>query len=73
MKRMGILILFLSIGIALTLGIAYATGLTLKVAGAISAIACLLVYLMLDLRPDARPGEATIIRLTKGSWHKKKK
>ncbi len=72
-KRMGILIFIVAIGILLALGIAHSTGLNLGIAGGISAIACILVYLMLDMKPEANPTDATIIRLTKGSWHKKKK
>ncbi len=73
MKRTGILLFFFSLAILLTVVIAQTTGLSLKAAGVISAVACILVYLMLDLRPDQNPGDGTVIRLTKGSWHKKKK
>ena len=72
MKQAGIIIFFLAIGIVLSLAIAQTTGLTLKVSGVIAAIACILVYLMLDLRPETKPNDATIIRLMRGDWSRKK-
>ena len=72
-KQVGILIFFLSVGVLLTVGIAETTGLALSVAGPIALIACVLLYLMLDLKPEPNPGEETIVRLTRGSWYRKKK
>ncbi len=72
MKKLGIVFLFVSFCILLALGIAQVTGLSLMSAAGISVVACLLIYLMMDLRPDAKAGEATLVRLRKSSWHRKK-
>ena len=72
MKRAGILIFFIAVGITIAMAIAQTTGLSLKVAGAIAAIAGLLVYLMLDIKPETNPNDATVIRLIRGDWTKKK-
>ena len=73
MKRIGILILFLAVGLLIALGISELTDLSIRVSGGISIVASLLIYLMLDLRPEVDPGQATIIRLTKSSWYKRRK
>jgi len=72
-KRMGTIFMIVAAGIVLAMGIARSTGLNLGIAGGISAVACILVYLMLDLKPEPNPSDATIVRLTRGSWHRKKK
>ena len=73
MRSLGIILIFVAVGLLLAIGIAVTTGLSLKISLIIAGISCLLVYLMLDLRPEANPGDATIIRLTKGSWYRKRK
>ena len=71
-KHAGIFIFFLAACVLMTLIIASTTGLSLLISGVIASLACTLVYLMLDTKPDHDPGEATIIRLTKGSWGREK-
>jgi len=73
MKRAGLIILFIAVGLLLTLGIAELTSLSLYVAAGIGLVACLLLYLMLDIKPVSNSTDATIVRLTKGSWYRKQK
>jgi hypothetical protein len=73
MKRLGIVMLFIAAALMLTAILVQMTSLGPRTAGGISAIAALLVFLMLDLKPEGRPGDATIIRLTRGSWQRKRK
>ena len=72
-QRLGRLVLFVAFSILVALAIANFTGLSLKISAVIAAAAGLLVYLMLDSRPEPDPGDQTIIRLTKGSWARKKR
>lgn len=71
MKKLGILFLFVSLALLGSVGIAELTGLNIKMASLIGFVAGVLVYLMLDLRPESKPDDATIVRLTRGSWEKK--
>ncbi len=73
MKRVGWTIIILSLVVLLAVGIAEVTGLSLKISSVIAAALGVLVYLMLDPRPEQNPNDATIIRLTKGSWYRKRK
>ena len=73
MKHLGIILLLISVAILVAIGITKLTGLSLVFSGVISLVACILVYLMLDLRPEAKSTDATIIRLTRGSWHRRRK
>lgn len=73
MKRFGWIIIIFSLVVLLAVGIAELTGLTLKVSAVIATAGGGLVFLMLDPRPKQNPNDATIIRLTKGSWYRKRK
>ena len=73
MKQLGIIILLISATILIAIGLSKLTGLSLLFSGAISLVACILGYLMLDLRPEPKSTDATIIRLTRGSWHRRRK
>ena len=73
MRRLAILVAFISIALLLTIGIAALTQLSHPVSFAIAAVCCLLLYLMLDFRPRGRSGDETIIRLTRGSWYRRPK
>jgi len=73
MKRILWLVLFLAGAALLALGISEWTGLWLSRAIPIALVVSLVVYLMLDLRPESNPGDKTIIRLTRGNWRRKKK
>jgi len=46
-------------------------GLSFYVSALFSVIGSVLIYLMVDSKPEADPKDATIIRLTRGSWQRK--
>ncbi len=73
MKRLILLILFVAIALLMAVGVTTFTELSLKVSLLISVVFSGLVYLMLDIKPESNPADATIIRLTKGSWYRKRR
>lgn len=73
MKRLGYLLLVLSFWILATVAISELTHLSLRFSTLISGFAAALVFLMLDMRSEPNPNDATIIRLTRGSRNRKKK
>ncbi len=73
MKSVGLLLIFLLGAAVLAMSLVALTNLSLIFAGSIALVLALVVYLMLDLRPDPNPGDKTIIRLTRGNWHRKRK
>ncbi|MDJ0838446.1 MAG: hypothetical protein QNK37_18160 [Acidobacteriota bacterium] len=73
MKRAVVLIFFVAFALLLAVGIAEMTNLSLVPSLGIAGVCALLGYLMMDLRPEADPRDATIVRLTKGSWHRKRR
>lgn len=72
MKRISILLFLIGAAILLGLGIAKITDFSLILSVAISSVACVLIFLMLDVRPE-QSSKDTIYRLTRGSWYRKKK
>lgn len=72
MKKLGIGLLFLSAALLLGAGITEVTNLSLVMSLLISFVVCTLFYLMLDLRPEADPGAATLVRLTRGASLRKR-
>ena len=72
MRTLGIFIFFLTGCIVLTTFFSEFTGLTLKVSAPVSAIICILLFLMLDIKPEPHKDENLIDQLTKESWFRKK-
>lgn len=72
MKKFAILTLFLAIAAALTVAVHFMTGFSVWLSFAISLIASILGYLMLDLRPEYTPKD-TVYNLTRGRWYKRGK
>lgn len=71
MRKFALFIFIFSIAMLGALLVAELTGFSLRTSGIISAIAAILIYLMLDLRPKSSPKD-TVIRLTRGSWYRKR-
>ncbi|CAM2007225.1 hypothetical protein [Acanthopleuribacter pedis] len=72
MKRISILLFLIGAAILLGLGIAKVTDFSLALSVGISSVGCVLIFLMLDVRPE-QSSKDTIYRLTRGSWYRKKK
>lgn len=72
MKKFGTLLLFISMGLLMAIGITKVVALSLNISLLIAAVVCVLFYLMLDTKPEINPGDATIIRLTRGSWQRRR-
>lgn len=73
MKRLGMILFFVAASILMAVILVQTTSLGPRTAGGISLVAALLGFLILDMKPETNPGDATIIRLTRGSWQKKSK
>ncbi len=71
MKTVGIALLFITLALFLALALNSWTGLSLTASLVTAGVAALLLYLMLDLRPDSDPTDGTITRLTRGNWRRK--
>jgi len=73
MRVAGLYFFFLSFGLLMAVAVAEMFQLSIGVSAVISVLCTILLFLMLDLRPDPKVGEATITRLTRGSWYRKRK
>jgi len=71
MRRLALFVVFLAIALLLTIGITELTQLSLFFSAVIAIFCCVLLYLMLDLRPERPANEATLIRLAKGTWSRR--
>jgi hypothetical protein len=71
MRKFALFVFILSLAMLGAVLVSEMTGFALRTSGIISAVAAVLIYLMLDLRPKDSPDD-TVIRLTRGNWYRKK-